>query len=253
MKRICIFLLVLGMLIQTSQDVFAFVQFDAEAEISNVSLSPSSGTIEYAVRNADSISITSNSLGELVNDSMFTVPIATSSSAVTFASASGLADTVAGALNSEVHGTIPDTTIASSVNISINLIGENFLVAGGTGSVDVTVSFAYSSLLHGIADQYGDFWGNLDMGFVIYDVEAEENIWVFEFQDEISGANQEITSERLSEILTDTVSLEFERQYIAYLHDMSNMEINNVPEPSTFLMLCAGLAGVGLFRKRFKN
>jgi hypothetical protein len=125
------------------------------------------------------------------------------------------------------------------------LIKDNSLGFSGGGSVGEENPYGEASITERVEDQNGNVLGNKEVWATLDFNDGFE----FDFEDSIIFAPQSllhiftelyIDSETANNVLISSFTQHFSQEA-------------SIPEPSTLLLLGAGLAGVGLFRRRFKK
>lgn len=241
--RILVFGLVLGASSTAYADAIAITSFT----VSNIQFTPATGTAIFMPTSSSVQTNASNSLGEAKENAFNTFPLATSFSAVTFASAAGTG-------NAENHS-VSGTTIAnvagctcSAASFAISSFSGNLVIVGGTGEVDVTVSGLISQMRQVQTDQFGV----LAESEVVFDI-LVNGVAVFSVDSllSVSGPNQFALVEG-SNPLSRLIKLQFGAVNTVEVRlTTRSLAVNEVPEPATVLLLVSGLGFMtGVLKKR---
>jgi hypothetical protein len=159
----------------------------------------------------------------------------------------------------------PNFSVVENASSSVNLPGcdpkaasslgrgtllNEFIITGGTGTVDVDFSVDLSGGLFVFTDECGI----LAETEVIFGLELDGDL-ILDYQKLLSIGPNDSDSFTVSELLSTTVPLEFDVPYFLYLEVDSESEgIVDVPEPHTLALLLVGLGGfVGVSRKRARH
>src|SRR5829696_1294002 len=126
--RLLVFGLLLGAASTANADAISFVSVN----VSNIQFTPAAGTATFTLMGASSRAQAGNNLGENQNITSNTFPIAQSAIAITFASASGIANasntSVSGVAQANVSG-----CSCSAGSLSLNILTGTLVVVGGEG------------------------------------------------------------------------------------------------------------------------
>ena len=192
-----------------------------------------------------------NSLGQNDQDMSNALPTAQANATVVFANASGIANTVtflAADANSLVSITDCTCTASSSGQASVS---GTFVVLGGTGNVNVTISGLFSGIQNVMTSEFG-LLGQSD---VIYSL-ALDGVEIFSNSHAVvvAGANLSFQQSIMSEV-SEAVSLQFNVPHtISIRVEARSLGVNEIPEPATVVLLVSGLGFMaGVVRKRRKT
>ncbi|KIH77722.1 PEP-CTERM protein-sorting domain-containing protein/RHS repeat-associated core domain-containing protein [Geoalkalibacter ferrihydriticus] len=184
----------------------------------------------------------SNSLGEMDFGFGFSEDSAASSAAVTWASGQGSSSGNTGAAQSRVH--IPGTDVGYAESLGRGGTSGFFMITGGEGTVDVDFSASLLGSMFVFTDEFGVFAKTE----TIFGLELDGAPLLF-FYDFLEIGPNSIDSSPISDVLFSTLTLDYDTPYFLYAEGDSESYAANVPEPSTFILLLAGLIGALLFKR----
>jgi hypothetical protein len=225
---------------------------------SNLQITPAVGTVLFVPPTAATATTQAlNSFGNLDIDFSNTLPIAQANAAVLFASASAMADASAFSANANSWGavSIPCSNVtfcSSAVSFGVATLSGTFVIVGGTGDVNVTISGLFTTLQSVMTDQSG-LLAQSDVSYSI----AVDDVLSFSNAFTVVAVDPNLSDQqsRMDQI-TAAVSLQFDVPHTISIRIQAqstgiNGASNEVPEPTTVVLLMSGLAFVpGFLRKR---
>jgi hypothetical protein len=223
------------------QQVQATAITDSTLILSNLLITPSTGSVVFAdIWSTQAFAEANNSLGEADFDfaSGQGLPPSSASATVTWAAGSGFASVdplIASAATAINLPGFDNNAIALGQGSLSNL----FMLAGGTGAVDVRFAMDVDGSLHGFADDVGRFSTE-----VIAALELDGSPLLFYSNMLSGGPNFPDTVVPVHQALSNTLSLEFGVPYFLFLQADSESFAQNVPEPGTLALTLLGLAGL---------
>jgi len=241
----------------------ATISVESSSSFGNVSLAPTSGSIEYL--SSVMSSVFSQAGGNAQYNSGASSTANSSDTLVTGGSATGFGNVSASSSpsslsvsgSSRATGSIPGSTAGFDTSTGRASAGLSFEITGVTGPVSVTFSTVVSGQLTLSSDQYGV----LGQGETDFALSVNGNPVLFSDLIQSIGANQTLGG-TVSQTLTETMTLMGGTQYYLYMEADSeamvvNSSISAVPEPAEGSLWAACLAlsasGFSLLRKRFAS
>ena len=219
---------------------------NSSLQLASLTITPASGSIVFSPT-AQSFAQAQNSLGELVSnfDSGTT---ANSSAVVTWANASGSADSGSLTASASANVSIPNVTGAASSVGRGALFDFAFSVTGASGPVAVQFSAMFPFAQSLMTDMYGV----QATSEVILDLSIDgQTVLFFDSPFTIGPSTSLATSG--SPTLTNSMTLTAGQTYDLYLEiDSESSGINATPEPATLTLLLGG-AIVPFVRRRLRN
>jgi len=245
--------LVLGLLLLgASSTVRADTVVISSFSFGNLTFTPASGTAQFTPTAASARARPQNSLGESQDLISNTFPVAQSTASVTFASATATGNATNSTVNATTSVNLGDCTCNAASFGQATFTGT-LVITGGTGNVDVTISFVPSAMGQVMTDQFGVF----AEASVTYQV-LLNGVAIFS-QDEllrgVTGPNQSGGFELIAHQVSKTFSLQFGAvNTFEVRFNSTSIAANQVPEPASVVLLISGLgfmAGVLKKRRRF--
>ena len=219
---------------------------NSSIQLSSLSIIPANGTIMFSPT-AQSFAQAQNSLGELVSNSDSGVT-ANSSAVVTWANASGSADSISQTAASSANVSIPNVTGAASSVGRGALFDLVFSVTGTSGPVAVQ----FSATLPYAQSLMTDIYGVQATSEVIFDLTMDGSVVLFLDSPLAIGPSTSLATAG-SPTLTNSMTLTAGQIYDLYLEiDSESSGINATPEPATLTLLLGG-AIVPFVRRRLQS
>jgi len=226
---------------------------------SSLQITPAAGTILFTPPTAATATTQAlNSFGNNDIDFSNTLPIAQANAGVPSASASAMANATAFSANanSMSAATVPCSNVtfcSSAVSFGVASLSGTFVILGGTGNVNVTISGLFTTLQSAMTDQFG----LLAQSDVSYSIAVDD---VLSFSNAFTvvavGPNLSDQQSRMDQI-TAAVSLQFNVPHTISIEIRAqSFGINEgeIPEPATVVLLFSGLGFMaGVVRKRRKS
>ena len=245
--RVLVFGLLLGAASTARADAISFVSVN----VNNITFTPVAGTATFTPTAASSRSRAENTPGEIQDISSNTFPVSQSAAAVTFSSASGIANANTISLGGVAEANVSGCDCAAG-SFSVNILNGTLVILGGEGDVNVTISGLLSGLTHLETDAFGEY---VELGW-IFDVSVNgRSVFSTDFVNTRSGPNRLAGSEFSSQ-LSRVITLQYGAvNTIALRLSPNAIAINNeVPEPATVALLISGLGFMtGVIRNRRKR
>jgi hypothetical protein len=244
--RILLQILLLGLLLSATSTAYADAIAISSVSFTNLQITPAAGTIMFGVNQSNATVQALNSLGE--NDINFSnaQPLAQASAAVTFANSSATA--ITNPFAATANSFVGTSCICSAVSFGIPHLSSTFVIVGGTGNVDVTISGLFTTMQSAFRDQFG----LLAQSDVSYSLTVDD---VFAFSNAFTvvavGLNSSDQKSRM-DLMEALISLEFDVPHtIAIVLQAQSTGIDNeVPEPATVVLLVSGLGFMAGFVKK---
>lgn len=256
-KTLGICVLLLGVLLGTSSSAYADAVALTSITVSNFQITPTAGTIVFlgpqfgsrTVATATASNTASTGLFEETANIQSSATRADASTNITFASASAVSDFPNLFLSANATASLSGCSCTATAE-GVAALHETFMITGGTGNVDVTVSALVQTVQDLVTDQLSLFAGSdIDIDLLV------AGVTVFSFDPRLNIAfldSQNFETQRqLSQILT----LQFGQQYNLDLFIRANSRAaqNEVPEPATVVMLVSGLGFMAGFVKKRRS
>ena len=248
--------LLLALLLVTSSSAYADTIAITSATLSNLQLVPTSGTLvflgpQFGDRTG-AFATTSNigpGLFQAGGNAVGNPTHSEISSTLTFVSASGVADFPTTLLSTNGTVMLSGCTCTGRGEAAASF-HEQFMITGGTGNVNVTLSALLQTLQNVVTDQFSlsadsDVFINVQLNHVdVFSVDSRLGI----------GPNNSATIETQRQ-LSQVLALQFGQQYIfeVFVRVDSRAEQTAVPEPATVVLLVSGLGFMtGFVKKRLR-
>jgi len=219
---------------------------NSSIQLSSLSITPASGSIMFSPT-AQSFAQAQNSLGELVSN-FNSGATANSSAVVTWANASGWANSGSQTASASANVSIPNVTGAASSVGRGALFDTAFSITGASGPVSVQFSamFPYSQSL------MTDVYGVQATSEVILDLSIDGSVVLFFDSPFTIGPSTSLATSG-SPTLTNSMTLTAGQTYDLYLEiDSESSGVNTTPEPATLTLLLGGVI-VPFVRRRLRS
>lgn len=247
--RLFVQIMLLGLLCGASSSAYADAFSITSTTFSNFQITPASGTVQFTPTASSAVALATNNLPQTAPVMSNTFPIAQASTAVMFASSSGLANATTFSANTNSQLALLGCTCQASSAGQANLSGT-FVITGGDGSVNVNIAALFTTMGSIMTDQFGSFSQSqaimtltLD-GVALFDMTTIINI----------GRNASDQTSAIHQI-SQAVSLQFNVPHTISVHiHAGSLAGSDVPEPATAVLLVSGLGFMaGYIRKRKKT
>ena len=138
--------------------------------------------------------------------------------------------------SSSATASIPGATIASDQAEGQGSVVGTFLIAGGSGPVNVN----FSAGIFGSVSVFTDVFGESALAEDVFSLGVDGNNVLFNDTFLSIGADAGNQSQGISQLLTGTMTLQYDTPYELFIQADSEVSVSNVPEPGTPGILGAG-------------
>lgn len=215
---------------------------------SNLLITPATGTVQFTPTAASAVALATNSFGQTAPVMSSTLPIAQASTAVNFASSSGVANTTIFSATTNSLVALTGCTCEASSAGQANL-AATFVITGGTGNVSVNIAALFTTMQSVTTDLFGTFSNSQAIttlsidGVPIFDVTNIINIGR-NLSDQASAIHQ----------ISEAVTLAFNVPHTISIHiHAGSLAGSDVPEPATAVLLVSGLGFMAGYVKKRRN
>jgi hypothetical protein len=242
--RTCV--LLLGILIGTSSSAYADAVAITSVTLSNLQIVPTSGTVVFSAPQTIAHAVAVNGSGNESANTSEVLPRAEAVASVPLASASAVSDFNNLSIIANSNVSLSDCVCNAEAE-GLAIIRASFMIAGGTGNVDVNISGLVQTVQDLVTDQFSLFAASdIDVTLKVADVV----VFAFDprlrigFLDSQNFENQR----QLSQIIT----LQFDQAYNLdfFIRANSRAAQNEIPEPATVVLLVSGLGFMAGFVKK---
>jgi len=242
-------ILLFGLLLGASSTAAADTIVVTSISLSNFQFTPASGTATFTPTAASARARPVNSLGESLDLTSNTFPVATSTATVTFANANATGNATNGTATAITSVTVPNCTCNAAAFGQATFTGT-LVITGGQGPVDVLFSFVPSAMGQATTDQFGVF-AEASVTYLV----LLNGVAIFS-QDEllngVTGPNQTAGFQLIPHEMSHSFTLQFGAVNTLEVRVNSNsIGANSIPEPATIVLLISGLGFMtGVLKKR---
>ena len=250
-------LLLLGLLLVTSSSAYADTIAITTVNLSNLQLVPTSGSIVFlgpafgsrTTASAAASNTATNGLFEESSNFSQSPTRAEAITTITFASAAGVSDFPNSLFSANANVMLSGCTCSGETE-GLAALHESFMIVGGSGSVNVTLSGLFQSIQTLATDELSLFAAT-QADLVIQIGGADAFFFHFGFTIPSGSVNSDLQNQ-----ISQVVTLQFDQQYTldVFLRANSRAAQNEIPEPATVVLLVSGLGlTAGFVRKRRTN
>lgn len=245
--QILLLVLVLG----TSSNAFADTIAITEVSLSNLQIIPTTGTVVISpplVGNATAAGAAAiNTLDDEGADFEEGPTRSEANTSITFATVNAVSDFTTLALSANTNVMLPGCRCEAETeaNAALRL---SFMIVGGTGPVDVTLSALTETLQNLVRDQFSTF--------AVSEIRITLNligVETFSFDSLLRIGPNEMLSLETQRLISEVVTLQFNQEYnlLVHLNAVARAGENEIPEPATVFLLVSGLGFMaGVVKKR---
>ena len=249
--QILLFVLLLG----TASTAYADAIAITSGSLSNIQIVPTSGTVVFTPQTG------ATSAGGVISDGfdgpsnrMESPTRSEASIDLGFASAGGVSDLTNFSLSSDSSVTLSGCRCGFEAE-GQSFLTQNFMITGGTGNVDVTLSALLSTMQSVMTDEFSFFAASgVIINLQVRNASDFSLVHNFSFSDRVSiRPPTNSTVMELERLLSEAFTLQFGTEYRLSASVFANSEAaqNEVPEPASVVLLVSGLGFIaGVVKKR---
>jgi hypothetical protein len=247
--------LLLGLLLGTSSSAYADAVAITSVTLSNIQLTPTSGTIVFSPPQsgprtaANAVAI--NGFGEEDGSNQSeSLTRSESSASVTFANANAVSD-FTNLLVSANSSVMLSGCLCDAEAEGLAILRTSFMVIGGTGNVDVLFTGLVQSIQDLATDQLSLFAASdVDITMQV----AGVNVFSFDPRLRLSGGFNDSDNFEVQRQLSQILNLQFGQQYDIDIFVRANSRAaqNEIPEPATVVLLASGLGLTAGFMRKLR-
>ena len=249
-KSLATCILLLGLLLGAASSIHADTIAITSVSLSNLQIVPTSGTVVLSAPQAgpqtSAGAVATNNFDDESGSQQEGPTHSQANASVTFANSSAASDFPTLSLNASNNVTLSGCTCSGETE-AVAFIRASFMITGGTGNVDVTIS----GLLHTVQTLMTDQFSQFAVSRARFNLQVSDgNVFSFDSNVRIgpNDSNSMDTQTQLSQVLT----LVFGQQYNLLVFVGATSEAaETIPEPATVVMFVSGLGFMaGLLKKR---
>lgn len=249
--QILLFVLLLG----TASTAYADAIAITSGSLSNIQIVPTSGTVVFTPQTGPA-----TSAGGVISDGfdgpsnrMESPTRSEASIDLGFASAGGVSDLTNFSLSSNSSVTLSGCRCQFEAE-GQSFLTQNFMITGGTGNVDVTLSALLSTMQSVMTDEFSFFAASgVIINLQVRNASDFSLVHNFSFSDRVSiRPPTNSTVMELERQLAEAFTLQFGTEYTLRASVFANSEAaqNEVPEPASVVLLVSGLGFMAGFVKK---
>lgn len=249
-KSLATCVLLLGLVLGAAASAQADTIAITSVSLNNLQIVPTSGTVVLSAPQAGQQTAAgaaaTNNFDEESGSQQEGPTHSQANTSVTFATSSAVSDFPTLSLNASNNVTLSGCTCSGETE-AVAFIRASFMITGGTGNVDVTIS----GLLHTVQTLMTDQFSQFAVSRARFNLQVSDgNVFSFDSNVRIgpNDSNSMDTQTQLSQVLT----LVFGQQYnLLVFIGADSRAAESVPEPATVVLLFSGLGFMtGLVRKQ---
>lgn len=249
-KSLATCVLLLGLVLGAAASAHADTIAITSVSLNNLQIVPTSGTVVLSAPQAGQQTAAgaaaTNNFDEESGSQQEGPTHSQANASVTFATSSAVSDFPTLSLNASNNVTLSGCTCSGETE-AVAFIRASFMITGGTGNVDVTIS----GLLHTVQTLMTDQFSQFAVSRARFNLQVSDgNVFSFDSNVRIgpNDSNSMDTQTQLSQVLT----LVFGQQYnLLVFIGADSRAAESVPEPATVVLLFSGLGFMtGLVRKQ---
>ncbi len=250
--KVFVRVLVFGLLLGASSTAYADTVVITTFNFSNLQVTPTVGTVVFTPTGASARAVAMNSFGGNQDISSNTFPVAQAAATVPFANSSGTASATNQTANVTSFVSVGGCTCTASA-FAIATFTTTFVIQGGEGNVDVTISSMPFATGQIATNQFGVFahasisWNLTLNGVPVFSTD--------EMLIEVQGPNQTGQFQLGPGSLSRVVTLQYgATNTISVNIQAVSAGESAIPEPATVVLLVSGLGFMtGVLKKRRKR
>jgi len=241
---VAFFLLTLAVFMLSVRPVWASSSSSSTMDLTSLTITPASGTVVFdpTTTTSEAFAQAQNSFGGFDQEYNSGLGTKVTSNAMTqFACGKAAADPVNLVLNSYSNVNIPNEPIgfvAASSQGTADIYNTNFMITGGTGSVNVT----FDSFLKWVQNLATNINGINATSEVVFSLAINGTQVLFLDSPLMVGSNASASIENNNYELKNSTMLNYNEDYEIYIETDAESSGQSMPEPSTLALLFSGPA-----------